>query len=56
MVSIMLLLKIDVVLGAFTAGIIFKMFFIKKELLHKIESFWIWFFFAPIFLYIQVQL
>lgn len=36
----MLLLKIDVVLGAFTAGLFFKMFFNQKhELLDKIESF-----------------
>ncbi len=49
LVSIMLILKIDVVLGAFTAGLFFKMFFNqKKELLHKIESFGFGFF-APIF-------
>ena len=49
MVSIMLILKIDVVLGAFTAGLFFKMFFNQKqELLHKIESFGFGFF-APIF-------
>lgn len=49
MVSIMLMLKIDVVLGAFTAGLFFKMFFNQKqELLHKIESFGFGFF-APIF-------
>ncbi len=49
MVSIMLLLKIDVVLGAFTAGLFFKMFFYQREeLLHKIESFGFGFF-APIF-------
>lgn len=49
LVSIMLILKIDVVLGAFTAGLFFKMFFHQKqELLHKIESFG-YGFFAPIF-------
>lgn len=49
LVSIMLILKIDVVLGAFTAGLFFKMFFNqKKDLLHKIESFGFGFF-APIF-------
>ena len=49
LVSIMLILKIDVVLGAFTAGLFFKMFFNQKqELLHKIESFGFGFF-APIF-------
>ncbi len=49
LVSIMLLLKIDVVLGAFTAGLFFKMFFNQKhELLDKIESFGFGFF-APIF-------
>ncbi|WP_418185172.1 cation:proton antiporter [Aliarcobacter vitoriensis] len=49
LVSIMLILKIDVVLGAFTAGLFFKMFFHQKqELLHKIESFGFGFF-APIF-------
>jgi len=49
LVSIMLILKIDVVLGAFTAGLFFKMFFTQKqELLHKIESFGFGFF-APIF-------
>lgn len=49
LVSIMLILKIDVVLGAFTAGIFFKMFFNQKhELLEKIESFGFGFF-APIF-------
>lgn len=49
LVSIMLLLKIDVVLGAFTAGLFFKMFFNqKRELLDKIESFGFGFF-APIF-------
>ena len=45
----MLILKIDVVLGAFTAGLFFKMFFMQREeLLHKIESFGFGFF-APIF-------
>ncbi|AYJ80336.1 sodium:proton antiporter [Aliarcobacter cryaerophilus ATCC 43158] len=49
LVSIMLILKIDVVLGAFTAGLFFKMFFMQREeLLHKIESFGFGFF-APIF-------
>ena len=49
LVSIMLLLKIDVVLGAFTAGLFFKMIFNQKhELLDKIESFGFGFF-APIF-------
>jgi Kef-type K+ transport system membrane component KefB len=49
LVSIMLILKIDVVLGAFTAGIFFKMFFNQKhELQEKIESFGFGFF-APIF-------
>lgn len=49
LVSIMLILNIDVVLGAFTAGLFFKMFFTQKqELLHKIESFGFGFF-APIF-------
>lgn len=49
LVSIMLILKIDVVLGAFTAGLFFKMFFNQKhELLEKIESFGFGFF-APIF-------
>ncbi len=49
LVSIMLILKIDVVLGAFAAGIFFKMFFGQKhELLDKIESFGFGFF-APIF-------
>ncbi|AGR76891.1 cation:proton antiporter [Aliarcobacter butzleri] len=48
-VSIMLILKIDVVLGAFTTGLFFKMFFNQKhELLEKIESFG-YGFFAPIF-------
>src|SRR5574344_783095 len=48
-VSIMLILKIDVVLGAFTTGLFFKMFFMQREeLLHKIESFGFGFF-APIF-------
>lgn len=48
-VSIMLILKIDVVLGAFATGIFFKMFFNQKhELLEKIESFG-YGFFAPIF-------
>lgn len=50
MVSIMLLLKIDVVLGAFTAGLFFKMFFYQREeLLHKIESFGFGFFCTYIF-------
>ena len=49
LVSIMLILKIDVVLGAFTAGLFFKMFFSQKhELQEKIESFGFGFF-APIF-------
>lgn len=49
LVSIMLILKIDVVLGAFTAGLFFKMFFNQRQdLLHKIESFGFGFF-APIF-------
>ena len=49
LVSIMLVLKIDVVLGAFTAGLFFKMFFSQKvELQEKIESFGFGFF-APIF-------
>ncbi|MEV9527413.1 cation:proton antiporter [Aliarcobacter butzleri] len=49
LVSIMLILKIDVVLGAFTTGLFFKMFFNQKhELLEKIESFG-YGFFAPIF-------
>lgn len=49
LVSMMLILKIDVVLGAFTAGLFFKMFFNQKhELLEKIESFG-YGFFAPIF-------
>ncbi|OCL92780.1 cation:proton antiporter [Arcobacter porcinus] len=49
LVSIMLILRIDVVLGAFAGGLFFKMFFNKKEiLLHKIESFGFGFF-APIF-------
>lgn len=48
-VSIMLILRIDVVLGAFTTGLFFKMFFNQKhELLEKIESFG-YGFFAPIF-------
>ena len=48
-VSIMLILKIDVVLGAFTTGLFFKMFCNQKhELLEKIESFG-YGFFAPIF-------
>ena len=49
LVSIMLILKIDVVLGAFTTGLFFKMFFSQKhELQEKIESFGFGFF-APIF-------
>ena len=49
LVSMMLILKIDVVLGAFAAGLFFKMFFNQKhELLEKIESFG-YGFFAPIF-------
>lgn len=48
-VSIMLMLKIDVVLGAFATGIFFKMFFNQKyELIEKVESFG-YGFFAPIF-------
>ncbi len=48
-VSIMLLLKIDVVLGAFATGLFFKMFFNQKhELIEKVESFG-YGFFAPIF-------
>jgi len=52
LVSTMLILKIDVVLGAFTAGLFFKMFFRQKqELLHKIESFGFGFFIPIFFIY-----
>ena len=52
LVSIMLVLKIDVVLGAFTAGLFFKMFFNQKhELLEKIESFGFGFFVPIFFIY-----
>jgi Kef-type K+ transport system membrane component KefB len=48
----MLLLKIDVVLGAFTAGFFLKMFFNQKyELLEKIESFGFGFFVPIFFIY-----
>ncbi|MDY3200945.1 MAG: cation:proton antiporter [Arcobacter sp.] len=52
LVTIMLVLKIDVVLGAFTAGLFFKMFFNQKhELLEKIESFGFGFFVPIFFIY-----
>ncbi|QKF66361.1 sodium:proton exchanger family protein [Arcobacter venerupis] len=52
LVAIMLVLKIDVVLGAFTAGLFFKMFFNQKhELLEKIESFGFGFFVPIFFIY-----
>lgn len=52
LVSIMLILKIDVVLGAFTAGLFLKMFFNQKqELLEKIESFGFGFFVPIFFIY-----
>jgi Kef-type K+ transport system membrane component KefB len=52
LVSIMLVLKIDVVLGAFAAGLFFKMFFNQKhELLEKIESFGFGFFVPMFFIY-----
>ena len=52
LVSIMLVLKIDVVLGAFAAGLFFKMFFNQKhELLEKIESFGFGFFVPIFFIY-----
>ncbi len=52
LVAVMLLLKIDVVLGAFTAGFFLKMFFNQKlELLEKIESFGFGFFVPIFFIY-----
>lgn len=52
LVAIMYALKIDVVLGAFTAGLFFKMFFYQKhELLEKIESFGFGFFVPIFFIY-----
>lgn len=52
LVSIMLVIKIDVVLGAFAAGLFFKMFFNQKhELLEKIESFGFGFFVPIFFIY-----
>lgn len=52
LVAIMLVLKIDVVLGAFAAGLFFKMFFNQKhELLEKIESFGFGFFVPIFFIY-----
>lgn len=52
LVSIMLILKIDVVLGAFTAGLFLKMFFNQKqELLEKMESFGFGFFVPIFFIY-----
>jgi len=51
-VSIMLIFKIDVVLGAFAAGLFLKMFFHeKKVLLEKIESFGFGFFVPIFFIY-----
>lgn len=52
LVAIMYFLKIDVVLGAFAAGLFFKMFFYQKhELLEKIESFGFGFFVPLFFIY-----
>lgn len=52
LVAIMFVLKIDVVLGAFAAGLFFKMFFYQKhELLEKIESFGFGFFVPIFFIY-----
>ena len=52
LVAIMYALKIDVVLGAFAAGLFFKMFFHQKhELIDKIESFGFGFFVPIFFIY-----
>ena len=52
LVAIMYALKIDVVLGAFAAGLFFKMFFSQKhELQDKIESFGFGFFVPIFFIY-----
>ena len=52
LVSAMYVLKIDVVLGAFAAGLFFKMFFAQKhELGEKIESFGFGFFVPIFFIY-----
>jgi Kef-type K+ transport system membrane component KefB len=52
LVAVMLILKIDVVLGAFTAGLFLKMFFSKRqELLEKVESFGFGFFVPIFFIY-----
>jgi Kef-type K+ transport system membrane component KefB len=52
LVAIMYALKIDVVLGAFAAGLFFKMFFYQKhELIEKIESFGFGFFVPIFFIY-----
>lgn len=52
LVAIMYALKIDVVLGAFTAGLFFKIFFHQKhELIEKIESFGFGFFVPIFFIY-----
>ena len=48
----MLILKIDVVLGHLQQGFSLKMFSIRKRVTSTNKSFWIWFFFAPIFLYV----
>lgn len=51
-VSIMLIFKIDVVLGAFAAGLFLKMFFHEKQvLIEKIESFGFGFFVPIFFIY-----
>jgi Kef-type K+ transport system membrane component KefB len=52
LVAIMYALKIDVVLGAFAAGLFFKMFFYQKhDLIEKIESFGFGFFVPIFFIY-----
>jgi Kef-type K+ transport system membrane component KefB len=52
LVAIMYALKIDVVLGAFAAGLFFKMFFHQKhDLIEKIESFGFGFFVPIFFIY-----
>lgn len=52
LVAIMYALKIDVVLGAFAAGLFFKMFFYQKHvLIEKIESFGFGFFVPIFFIY-----
>lgn len=51
-ISIMYILKIDVVLGSFATGLYFKMFFYQKHnLIEKIESFGFGFFIPIFFIY-----